>query len=296
LLPYIDTEDSSVNKDSLLLDNLFNKLSNNGLSESAKTLGIKSLNDSISTIPGATVFEKLSNHYLWFRNRFHYGISNYNAYDNAIEWSPYQSADLLKAAIGTPFDFRVKKNVMFDIADQLVPLLNFIEFDDGKWPDSLLSRSRDYPALVSFQPNINVDAIEAKWKIANESKIAKLDAGVNVVDRLVGEFEIQDLISEESFSCLKYLRQIDPIFAEAFTSTFDEKLLAELKTKKLNTMQLASKLMSIYDLCYDSDVRSLDPSHLPQSHYVQGLIGIDVILNGIKYPSFSEVISELSKV
>ena len=68
-------------------------------------------------------------------------MSNYNVISDGIDWFPYQSLALLRAAFGSRFEDRVDRVVMFDVIDALAPILNFIEFDDGKWPSKLLARS-----------------------------------------------------------------------------------------------------------------------------------------------------------
>jgi hypothetical protein len=244
----------------------------------ALEIGYLGFAEAIGRVPGKTVGERLSSHYRYFRNRYHFGNGAYNAYSDALDWSPYQSIFLLRAALGLPFDQRVKRTVSLDVIDALVPLLNFVDFADGPWPEDLRRRSREHPALEGLQLAWNEQRAREEWGLAEARRRAALDSGVQVVDPPMRAHDLRDLIASEAHACLLAMRELDADLAAAFTSEFEVSLLAEREMPRLGTMHLSSKLLSIYDLCFDRDTSSLRTDSLPFGEaYAPGLEGLAVL-------------------
>lgn len=266
-----------LNNDNDILRHIFTRFCNRGPNISFIDSAFESFSESIRRIPGEDIREKFSNHYLYFRNRFHFGTSNYNAYSQAVEWSPYQSLSLLKAAFGRSFDERAQKMVTFDIIDELSSILNFIEFDDGKWRDPLLQRSKDYNVLKGFNFNVNIGEILSEWNKSQERKISTLNKGARVVDPPIRNNEIQLLVGDESKKCLGILKEENEFIRSFINANFESFLDRELESNSLNSMQTASKIMSIHDLCVDNDTRCLVTDSLPFGEdYVSGFSNVAI--------------------
>jgi hypothetical protein len=84
--------------------------------------------ESIANLPGENHFEKLSNHYLFYRNRCHFGIAPYNSFSRQLEWAPLQSPAALMASRSLDTSGRASGVMLFDMIDHLFPSLNAAPF------------------------------------------------------------------------------------------------------------------------------------------------------------------------
>ena len=85
------------------------------------------------------------------------------------------------------------------------------------------------------------------------------------------------MIRSEATFCLHTLRGADKILASALGSEFEISLTKELSAASVGQMQTASKLMSVYDLCFDQDCAALDLGSLPVGErYVDGLSDVSI--------------------
>lgn len=85
--------------------------------------------DELSSIPGRTPIEKLENHYIFFRNRYHFGMRAFEYYNDCSMWFPLLSKSAFKAALASTIEERQSKRLMIELTSILHPLLVWIEYD-----------------------------------------------------------------------------------------------------------------------------------------------------------------------
>lgn len=83
--------------------------------------------DTFGRLRGATVSERLDDHYLNFRSRFHFGARRREM--NGSQMSPLMSRALRRAALGLPPEVRETGRVLFDLTRALVPPLAHSAYD-----------------------------------------------------------------------------------------------------------------------------------------------------------------------
>jgi hypothetical protein len=119
-----------------------------GLPAACRPPAFDAFRSCILGLPGETVGEKLDNHYLFFRNRTHFGMHALRALTSDMPWVPLASPSLLLASRKLPWALRREGRVMFDLLDRLKPKLNFLPFAGGRaWPEEFLKSSRHYERL-----------------------------------------------------------------------------------------------------------------------------------------------------
>ncbi|MBN9023897.1 MAG: hypothetical protein J0H08_17795, partial [Rhizobiales bacterium] len=121
--------------------------------------------ECLLAVPGDTIGEKLDNHYLFFRNRMHFGLRAFHAYDAQSAWMPLVSPSLLLASRKIPWDQRRDGKVIFDVLARLAPELNFFPYEGKPWPDSVLARKAKNPGR-----SVDVDAVKAEWDAAEAAR------------------------------------------------------------------------------------------------------------------------------
>ena len=92
--------------------------------------------ETFDSLKGDTLWRKLDDHYLNFRNRIHFGSGL--GFTSVIGWNPLASTSLLQASWGLPIEVRDTGRVMFDITRYLCDDLAHTAYD---------TPSRDFSVL-----------------------------------------------------------------------------------------------------------------------------------------------------
>ena len=95
--------------------------------------------DTFNRLPGCTIDQKLDNHYLFFRNRYHFGL-NLSFPSNGMSINPALSKSLLSAARLLPHRERMSGRVIFDVTRELsewVAYHDYDKFDCSAMKDSI---------------------------------------------------------------------------------------------------------------------------------------------------------------
>jgi hypothetical protein len=146
---------------------VFNKIARD-FPEAHKPAAVAAFADVIRSLPGETVRHKLDNHYLFFRNRLHFGMRPYHSYNHYIRWPVLVSPSLLHAAHLLPEAEKAKGQATFDVLDRMAPELNFFKFDRLRWTDDMLRKSRYYKRFRGIEEKLGeVDL--APWQAAQET-------------------------------------------------------------------------------------------------------------------------------
>lgn len=139
-------------------------------------------NSLTSEISNNNSFVALSEHYLKFRNRSHFGMRHFTTFNDAIYVFPLLSPSLFKATLVLTETERESGRLMFDIIEQLQPELNRFEYDggfsiaDSRFPEEILSEKYN------------------QWKDAN----LKLQASFPSTHRIMAEHNnLDELLDRE---------------------------------------------------------------------------------------------------
>lgn len=124
---------------------------------------------TILDLPGATVRQKLDNHYLYFRNRTHFGMRSYHTFQQFVRWPALVSPSLLKASRMLPEREARRGKAIFDVVDRMMPELNFFAYTNKPWPEFIASASPHYARCRSIDATLPEDFDRDGWRAAQES-------------------------------------------------------------------------------------------------------------------------------
>ncbi len=88
--------------------------------------------DTMESLPGRTLSEKLSAHYRQFRNSMHFGLVASGMGNGKTAWQPLISPSLLRASNGMPDDVRASGRILFDLTRELCPELAYFPYEFGR--------------------------------------------------------------------------------------------------------------------------------------------------------------------
>lgn len=91
----------------------------------------------INSLPGETHLEKFESHYLYFRNRYHFGMRAYEYYHDRPIWFPLMSKALFKASRCLSLEDRADR-FMLEFTERLHPLLIWIDYASQPASDNKL--------------------------------------------------------------------------------------------------------------------------------------------------------------
>lgn len=151
------------------LVNMFQRISTEN--DDDKEILKRLVSDELSSIPGRTPIEKLENHYIYFRNRYHFGMRAFEYYHDCSMWFPLLSKSAFKAAMSSSIEERQSKRFIIELSSALHPLLVWIEYDKFSLKD--MPELHDIHNLdTRFKElNINLDYSHDDWlKLEKENE------------------------------------------------------------------------------------------------------------------------------
>lgn len=134
----------------------------------------EALSDCILSLPGRSALEKFDNHYLYFRNRMHFGMRAQRTQVSGLTWSPLVCPALLLASRKLDWEQRRTGKAVFDVQDRLAPELNFFKYEGDPWPAEFLAGSR-WKGDRKPGRTIDLDDVERRWQEA-QAKLASAAA------------------------------------------------------------------------------------------------------------------------
>lgn len=140
-----------------------------------RSAGIEAFAATILTLPGQSVRQKLDNHYLYFRNRTHFGMRGYHTFHHFARWPALVSPSLLKASRMLPERELRRGKVLFDVLDRLAPELNFFAYAGQGWPDFIARQSPAYERLRNIDATLPPDYDRAAWQAAQRAAMQGME-------------------------------------------------------------------------------------------------------------------------
>jgi hypothetical protein len=134
------------------------------------------IQNSVDQLPGVDLRSKLEAHYLFFRNRSHFGLRGFSFYHEMPTWFPLMSGSLLRAVHSLPFEQRVSGRLVYDVLQKLHPILANIRFDGQIRGDTLL-RAASLKQRASDQ---FVDDVKQKLSAILSTKAIPCEIALNV--------------------------------------------------------------------------------------------------------------------
>jgi len=228
-----------------------------------RDLAFQSLWRSISSMPGDDAAAKICNHYMFFRNRFHFGMPAYNEWYGYVPFSPLQSIPLLTAAcLLHPVD-RMQGRAIFDVTHRLMPQLNQLPFGDGStWPSEFDRGHHFQHAAGSTLPPFSVELKKA-YMVAEAARKRSLAVGGVKVDQLLPGQSIHAVLRNQASAALLRMRECDARLAKLFDKGFVEWTSNLWKHDISAATSTASKVLAVYDLCFEPVVTALELHALP---------------------------------
>jgi hypothetical protein len=237
----------------------FDRVCRPGLAPRFREAAFNSIWRSIRSLPGEDVNVKVRNHYLFFRNRFHFGLPAYNDWNGYVQFSPLQSPALLAASGLLDRNSCVQGKAIFDVLEQIEPALNRIPFGDGSaWPREWRKHGDERIQSLVFDDRLR----KAHEKSEEGRKLWSLRNGQRVDALQEGESAERELCGCGS-RAINDLRAGDSTLAAALDDSFAQWYSELWRHSAKDGSILASKVLSIYDLCFDPELKCLDVSGLP---------------------------------
>ena len=94
--------------------------------------------ETFEELPGSSIHHKIDNHYFYFRNRFHFGVTQ-SSPSAGINVNPILSPSLLKAARMLPQAEKSTGRVLFDVTQALVERIAYHPYDKFTYSSLLAS-------------------------------------------------------------------------------------------------------------------------------------------------------------
>lgn len=132
---------------------------------------LEAFSRTILAVPGESLGEKLDNHYLFFRDRMHFGMRAYSANQSHSTWAPLVSPFLLLASRSLPWPERRDSRVLFDVLARIVPELNFFPYEGRPVPKRFLPRHPPKP-----WKGVNIAKAKERWKEVQAVRLQGLAA------------------------------------------------------------------------------------------------------------------------
>ncbi len=207
--------------------------------------------DCILSLPGETAVEKLDNHYLFFRNRTHFGMRAREIQVTGFSWAPLVSPALLLASRKLPWDQRRTGKVLFDVLDRLAPELNHFKYDGDPWPKEFLRASR-WKGPRKLGTDFDREAIEGRWRDAQAATARASATRQRVTARPFTPAGIKPLARSETAEALERIISFSPELASILGPRFAEETLALFdRSDEKHWLLLMSKIVSLSDLVLD---------------------------------------------
>ncbi|KZL93678.1 hypothetical protein [Clostridium magnum] len=84
--------------------------------------------NEISELPGTTPMDKFESHYVYFRNRYHFGMRAYECFHDCLMWFPLMSKSLFKASRSLTFEEKYNSKLMLELTERMQPILIWIDY------------------------------------------------------------------------------------------------------------------------------------------------------------------------
>lgn len=212
--------------------------------DEAKLEIISLINEELQEIPGKTPLEKLENYYLYFRNRYHYGMRAYEYYHDCPMWFPLLSKSMFNLSMSS-FEERNNSKLELELTEKLNPLLIWIDYDKKSAVDNPVLKEIGDIRFKSI--NISPDSSIDEWKIIDdENKKIVLSSRQKMSHEFnMGWRNVIEHVKHETISVFNELKKSNQDFNSMFSDDFISDLESQENTRYL--YEIYARLFSIKD-------------------------------------------------
>lgn len=198
--------------------------------------------EEIRVLPGKELLERFENYYLYFRNRYHFGMRAYEYYHDTPIWFPMLSKSMFKLSMS---NFKERGNSKLEWTNKLHPLLIWIDYDKKAAADNPeLSEIGD----IRFK-NIKINSKDSceEWATINaENRNTLLSSRPKMSHEFNQDWRDSNTsIKESIISVFIELKQSSADFNKMYDESFVSHINEQTNTRYLNEMY--ARLFSIKD-------------------------------------------------
>jgi hypothetical protein len=250
--------------DALTERTLFEHVRRPGLDRYQTDLAWQSFSDCLAGMPGQSLRERMASHYLFFRNRLHFGLQQFNLWHGKFDLAILQSPTLYSAHSMLSTEDRRRGRVLFDVMDVMAPILNVLPYAKGfAWPSEFASRSPSFGALSRQATGFDRDRSLVRWQRAQEAEQRRLKKAAVRVDAHAVADDRAIVSAQAADAALAHMLRQDGDMGRVFDAAFLA-WRAELQaTRPDRALEADSKILAVYDLCFDETLSALDIDGLP---------------------------------
>lgn len=195
---------------------------------------LEALYSEFCEIPGKNIEEKIDNHYLFHRNRSHFGLRGFSFYNECLTLTPLLSIQLFKASRLLTQDERQNYKIFYDLYKKLAPFLLSIRFDRDNNPFGDLGSNMNQPL---FHLDENID----KWKLSQEQLLASKNSLMIGKPKMRWSEYLPTLKQE-----IEVMREgVSQAYPTLLPLDFDNRIDDNANTREVSIIY--SQLSSIYD-------------------------------------------------
>lgn len=187
----------------------------------------------LEPLPGANLNEKLESHYLYFRNRAHFGLRGFSFYHDCATWFPLMSASLLKAAHSLPFEERAAGRLVRDAMRALAPVLLRFPFDGTK--------------LEENESEIEINSDRSAWEAATAATAKRRIISRAGQKPTLNWAEFYGKVLENVIQAHEESKKLSAVYSEIVPDEYIDVFKKEIAVKSKKSMQMASSLFAIRD-------------------------------------------------
>jgi hypothetical protein len=208
-------------------------------------LALDSICETLSQLPGESTAERLDTHYLYFRNRAHFGLRGYSNYQEHMTWFPLMSPHLLKAAASLSYSDRASGRLVRDTMKRLHPALSLAAYDaeprDGSdWQYSTTS----HPMRLALEGDTS------DWRSA-QARLRKAKAVARLGLELPAEWNRRgwlDSVEQAALMGLEDARGRSSICRDLLPMALADRVRVQFRSGSRAALETASRIMAIHDV------------------------------------------------
>lgn len=240
----IEKSNVSVKKDLQKFFYIFvkTKVVNRDLYEDAK----RSLINEFFYYEGSNIYEKLDNHYLLFRNKYHFGGFVNKLKRGVLLFSPLIDYNYFLASRKQSFQEKQNGKLLFDIIDNTNPYLNLIPFDSSVWNKNLNSKLLFKNDILSLPDFIGMHSVESP-SLEEDTNSKELNEDINM------SFNYHKHATEKIINFVNYLCENEDSKV-VFNKDVKDFIIDSIGNNEVHTSTVLGKVGSVVDIYQISDI------------------------------------------
>ncbi|MBB3009220.1 DUF6270 domain-containing protein [Cupriavidus alkaliphilus] len=197
--------------------------------------------DAITALPGGILADKLESHYLYLRNRAHFGMRGFTFMHDRPVWFPLMSGALMQAAFSLSLKERESGRLVYDVTQAMHPLLTQIAYDGGNGPTS----GSGYTAAKT-PLHFELDRDQSAWEAAvveQRKNAARSRTGPAAMSWPAWPTYVRD----SAMAAFTESRDISSVARRILGEEYAARMLREFEVKSRLGFSMASRILAVRD-------------------------------------------------